>query len=217
MTDLYVFDFHGVLEKGTENAVMLVSNMALESKNYFYRMTPEDAVKYYGLKWGEIFEKMIKVSKEKANELYEECKKIDDINPGIITRFTKQNNNASIVLDKIIQKKHDYILISNTRPKALSEFIKSAELEKYFKEDNTFAVNKHESGQALNKELVLREYLSKRNYDRIIIIGDSPGDIELKKVSPDNSITFLYTHPGLNFKECEADYKIRDLMEIFLN
>jgi phosphoglycolate phosphatase-like HAD superfamily hydrolase len=217
MKNLYVFDFHGVLEKGTEKALMVVSNMALESKNYSCRLSHDDAIKYYGLKWGEIFEKAFNISKAKADELYEECKRLDDLNPGIITMHTKQNDNASKVLDEIIRQNHDYILISNTRPKALVEFIKSANLEKYFNEDNTFAVNKHENGQLLSKETVLKSFLFKKNYEKIIIIGDSPSDIELKNVSPKESISFLYTHPGLNFRDCEADYKIRDLMDIFLN
>ncbi len=216
MKNLYVFDFHGVLEKGTENAVIEVSNLALKSKGYGYKMTSDDALKYYGLKWGEIFEKMLNISKSEADELFKECKKIDDSNPGIITKYTIQNDNASRALDKIIIQEDDYILISNTRPEALEIFIKSAGLENYFNESNTFAVNKHEMGQELTKELVLKKYLEGKQYGIIKIIGDSPSDIWLKKVSPNNSITFLYTHPWLNFKECEADYKIRSLMDIFL-
>ena len=34
MNKLYVFDFHGVLEKGTEEALRKVSNMALENLGY---------------------------------------------------------------------------------------------------------------------------------------------------------------------------------------
>jgi phosphoglycolate phosphatase-like HAD superfamily hydrolase len=214
--NLYVFDFHGVLEKGTEKAVMEVSNMALKSKNYSCTISHEDAIKYYGLKWDEIFQKALNISKEKAAELYEECKRIDDSNPQIITKCTKQNDNASGVLDEILRQKNDYILISNTRPKALKEFIKSANLEKYFNENNSFGVNKHEKGQELSKEAVLKEFLAQKSYEKIIIIGDSPKDIELKNVSPGNSTTFLYTHPGMDFKDCEADYKIRDLMEILI-
>lgn len=217
MKKLYVFDFHGVLEKGTENALREVSNLALKPKGYNYEMTSDDSLKYYGLKWGEIFEKMLNISKYEADELFNECKKIDDLNPGIIAKYTFQNDNASSALDKIISHNDDYILISNTRPEALCIFIKSAGLEKYFNQFNTFAVNKHESGQELTKELVLKKYLEGKEYALIKIIGDSPSDIELKKVSPKNSITFLYTHPWLNFKECESDYKIRNLMDIFLS
>lgn len=216
MKKLYVFDFHGVLEKGTENAVVEVSNLALEYMDYPQRLSKDDALKYYSLKWGEIFMNAFGFDESEAQKLYFECKRIDDSNPGIIINYTRQNDNASKVLDEIIMQKNDLILISNTRPDALKQFVKAANLEDYFNESNTFAVNKHEKGQELSKKIVLENYLAGKNYESIIIIGDSKGDVDLKNVSPYNSISILYSHEGLEFRECEADYKIRNLMDILL-
>jgi phosphoglycolate phosphatase-like HAD superfamily hydrolase len=218
MNNLYVFDFHGVLEKGTEKAVTIVSNLALERLGYDFKISHEEIVKNYGQKWHDIFLKTVpKLSYNNAYSLYEECLKIDELFPNIIFENTKQNDNAKEILEKIINNEDDIILISNTNPVALKMFIKATKLENFFKENNSFAVNQHDKKVIITKEKVLRKYLIDKNYEKIIIIGDSPGDIRLKKISPVNSTTFLYTHPGLNFRECEADYKINDLRDIFLN
>lgn len=218
MNQLYVFDFHGVLEKGTEKAVTIVSNMALKRLGYDFIISHEEIMKKYGHKWHDIFLQTVpKISYDEAYSLYKECLIVDELFPNIILENTKQNDNAKKVIETIIKNNDNYILISNTNPKALKTFLKAAELENYFNETNSFAVNQHDEEVILTKENVLRNYLADKNYDKIIIIGDSPGDIELKKVCPKNSVTFLYTHPGLNFRDSDSDYKIRNLMEIFLN
>ncbi|MFA5303181.1 MAG: HAD family hydrolase [Candidatus Nanoarchaeia archaeon] len=218
MNTLFVFDFHGVLEKGTEKAVTMVSNIALERLGYDFKISHEEIMKHYGHKWHDIFLQTVpKISYDEAYSLYKECLIVDELFPNLILENTKQNDNAKKAIETIIKNKDEYILISNTNPNALKTFVKAAELENYFNENNSFAVNQHDNGVSLTKENVLRNYLNGKSYEKIIIIGDSPGDIELKKVSPHNSVTFLYTHPGINFRDCEADHKIRDLMEIFLN
>ncbi|MFA5332972.1 MAG: HAD family hydrolase [Candidatus Nanoarchaeia archaeon] len=218
MNNLYVFDFHGVLEKGTEKAVAIVSNLALKRLGYDFTLSHEEIMKHYGHKWHDIFLKTIpQLSSAEAYSLYEECLKVDELFPSIILENTKQNDNAKKAIEKIMHNNDQFILISNTNPNALKTFIKAAGLSEFFSESNSFAVNQHDKGASLTKENVLRAYLNGKSYEKIIIIGDSPGDIELKKVNPNNSVTFLYTHPGLNFRDCEADHKIRDLMEIFLN
>jgi len=217
MKNLYVFDFHGVLEKGNEKAVTIVSNLALKQKGYEFQIAHEEIIKRYGYKWHDIFlETVPGLSSKEAYSLYEECLKIDQLYPSIIYDNMEQNDNAKYVIEKIITNNDDMILISNTSPNSLKMFIKAAELSDYFNDSNSFAVHQHKEGAMLTKEKVLKEYLNGKEYGKIIIIGDSPGDIELKKVSPGNSIAFLYTHPGLNYRECEADYRIRDLAEIFL-
>ena len=40
--------------------------------------------------------------------------------------------------------------------------------------------------------------------------GVSAGDL----IAVDNAATYLYAHPGMPHRECEAAYKIRDLREV---
>ena len=59
---------------------------------------------------------------------------------------------------------------------------------------------------------VLRKFLRINTYEEIITIGDSPGDVELGKAI--SATTFLYTHPGQEFKNCEPHFRINDLREL---
>ena len=55
----------------------------------------------------------------------------------------------------------------------------------------------------------------KIQFERVVIIGDSPGDIELSEVMGlENTTTYLYSHPGKNFREGKADFYINDLREL---
>lgn len=216
MTNLYVFDFHGVLEKGNENSVREISNLALKNLNYQRELTKKESLKYYGLKWNEIFRKILpKITIQDSFDLYKESINVKSVHPEIILKHTKQNDNVLFVLEKILEDNDEMILISNTGQKSLIEFIKTVNLEKYFNQDNSFGVSGYDANNQLTKKELLKKYLENRRYEKIIIIGDSPGDIELKEVSPDNSITFLYTHKYLDIRECNPNFKIDDLRDIF--
>lgn len=62
-------------------------------------------------------------------------------------------------------------------------------------------------------EDVLTDYLrGSDEYEQIVIIGDSPSDMRLKRVA--GGVTYLYAHPDFAFRNCEADHRIRDLRKV---
>jgi phosphoglycolate phosphatase-like HAD superfamily hydrolase len=65
-----------------------------------------------------------------------------------------------------------------------------------------------------SKDAALASYLSHTadSYEEIVIIGDSPEDMSLKAVA--GGTTYLFAHSGAEFRECSADYRIRDLRQI---
>ena len=52
-----------------------------------------------------------------------------------------------------------------------------------------------------------------KNFEKIVVVGDSPDDIELASVAK-NSVSYLYAHPWKKFRGDKADYKINDLREV---
>lgn len=206
---LFVWDFHGVLEKGNEIATIEVSNQVLENLNYKERFSVEDINMLYGLKWFEYFQYLLpNESLEKHMELQERCF-ANSNNSKIIKKYIKRNDYSSLVLKKI-REKHTQILISNTRMESIDFFTKIVGIEKYF--HDIFAADAHSKNQKTTKVSILKEFLKDNNFEEIVIIGDSPGDMELVKVG--GGKTYLYCHPGRNFKECEAMFKIQDLREV---
>ncbi len=209
---LFVWDFHGVLEKDNEHAVINISNKVLKKLGYRRHITEEENLLLYGRKWFEYFEYLLPdESHEKHLEIQKACLDYEKAHPNIIGNNIKPNNHALDVLEAISKSHHDQILISNMSDVALEMFMNSIGITKYFPA-KAFACNTRSGNKVYTKQARLKEYLSDKTFDSIIIIGDTPNDIDLKKVA--GGITYLYAHPYLKFKDCNPDYKINDLREI---
>lgn len=206
---LFVWDYHGVLEQGNEISAWKVTNLVLEKFGYTEKMSKEDAIKLYGKKWYEYFELILPhETHERHLELQQAGFDFTSTNFNYVASFIKANPNANIVLGEIA-KKHTQILISNTDPKSLENYIKIAKIDNNFTPDLVFAANGHSKDSRESKKLILKEYLRDKNFDEIIIIGDSPSDMALKEVA--GGKTYLYCHPDMTHRDCEADVKITDL------
>jgi len=210
---LFVWDFHGVLEKGNDRAVEEISNSVLGANGYSQRFTMKEIELLYGKKWFEYFQRILPHEPHETHiKLQEACFEFSNSKPEIIARYIKSNDHATDVLDAI-NDTHQQILISNTRPDALRMFIASVGLEKYFPSGKYFAADAHRSAPInKNKLELLIEFLEGKTFDSVVVIGDSVRDMELASVA--NGISYLYALPGKAFPECLAQYKIRDLREV---
>lgn len=207
---LYVWDLHGVLEMGNDRAAIDVSNEVLAQFGYSERFTYSDGVRLYGLRWYEYFEDLLPdAGHERHLELQDASFKLSEERPDLQYRWMTPTPNADMVLATIAEW-HRQILISNTRPATLRMFLKLLSLERFFADGDAFAVDQHVKNAAVTKKEVLADYLAAHGeYDEIVIIGDSPGDMRLVDVA--GGITYLYAHPGFPFRDCTATYRIRDL------
>ena len=59
MKKLFVWDYHGTLEKGNDEVVLAYTNMALEEMGYERRLTREENLKLYGILWYKYFEYLL--------------------------------------------------------------------------------------------------------------------------------------------------------------
>lgn len=208
---LFVWDFHGVLEKDNEIAVLEISNKALEQNGFIERFSEQDVRDYYGLKWYEYFERLLP---NEDNDLHRKLQNdsiaISD-GSNIVSKHIKPNDFAVDVICKIKESGHDQILLSNTAPEHLLNFIKFVNMEGLFDDDKIIGVDAHRN--FTDKKQAFAGYLSNKDFDKIIIIGDSDGDMQLKNSS--NQVTYFYRHPYLkSAHSSKADYFINDLREI---
>ena len=209
---LFVWDFHGVLEKDNEYGVLEISNAVLKKFGYKKRFKKSDNNNVYGKKWYQYFEYLLPDEpKSKHQELETACVLLENKEPQFIKNYIKPNDHCHYVL-KEISKIHDQILISNMHDIALKKFMELVKINQFFKEGKAFACNSQNKRQSLTKKQVLESYLRGKNFEDIVIIGDSPWDIELSQVA--GGTTYLYSHPGLKFKNCSPDYRINDLRAV---
>jgi phosphoglycolate phosphatase-like HAD superfamily hydrolase len=209
---LFVWDFHGVLEKDNEKAVIDISNRVLSNAGFAERFTDADNERYYGLKWYQYFERLLPDSSpEQHLELQTACFQYDRDNPGIITKHIKPNDFAIEVLGRLAQSNNKQIVISNTRQKDLFWFLDIVGIRHFFEDDTVIGVNAHQTHAS--KRDALKDYLKDKNFEEIIAIGDSEGDLALGKSF--NATTYFYKHPHRKHGITEnADYAINDLRDI---
>ncbi len=207
---LFIWDFHGTLEKGTERAVHHITNHILEQQGYAERLDENLLHRLYGKKWYEYFAHLLPHESEKTHiDLQERCIAFDTEHPEIIRNIVKPNSHAVQVLAEI-GTQHDQILISNTRPANLTQFLKATDLISFFPEGKYFGANSHHPDAKITKRDIAAEYTADKKFERIIAIGDSPQDM----IALPDAIHYLYAHPENPFKEGTATYRIRDLREI---
>lgn len=210
---LFVWDFHGVLEKGNDDAVLEITNLALSRHGYSRRMTQSESISLSGLRWHEYFSFLLpELHTEQCVQLQSTCFEIQQNQPEIIAKHIQLNDHANFVLEAIQNSGHHQILISNTLPKALDAFIDIVGIQQYFPKSHRFGVDSHNQ-KAITKKHCLAEFMKdKDNFELIVSIGDSPGDMDLiNHGATFQGIGYLYSHPTRKHRSAKCDHKINDL------
>lgn len=205
---LFVWDFHGTLEKGNEYAAIEFSNVALERLGYKQKFTNEHVDLLYGKKWYQYFEYLLPDEPHEVHLALQEISfGLNDSLWHIVEKYIKPNDHSLYILYQIARR-HDQILISQTNPDALSLFVQVVNMDRFFPQPKSFGVD----GPNMSKKDVLYQLLKVGEYDEVIIIGDSPTEMEMYEVA--GGVRYLYAHPGKQHREADAEFKISDLSEV---
>jgi len=208
---LFVWDFHGVLEKGNEFAVQEVCNKALEEFGVKRKVTVRECLNLYGKKWADYFRHFAPhLGKEDVHKMVDRAVEIG-LKEKIPFKYIKPMDYAHEVLKSIAKRGHMNIIISNSSPESLDMFLISVNMSNSF--NHKFGADGHRKNAHENnsKEVWLRNFLKENKFDKIIVIDDFPAGIEMgKNIS---ATTYLFSRTG-NFPKANADYKISDLREV---
>jgi phosphoglycolate phosphatase-like HAD superfamily hydrolase len=209
---LFIWDFHGVLEKGNDNVVLEITNRALERHGYSRRMTEKESEFLSGRLWCDYFAYLIPELHENERLLLQStCIEITQKVPEIFTKHVRLNDNVKYVLESIRSSQYTQILISNTQPKILDIYIELVGIEKYFQSMYRFGVDSSIHNRKTKKDC-LYEFLGvNKNFNEIISIGDSPGDMELINIPFIKGTSYLYSYPNRPHRLAQCHYKIDDL------
>ena len=210
MGKLFIWDFHGVLEKDNEHAVVEVTNQVLGEFGADKRLDIDLCLKLYGKRWFEYYKLLHPKADEQTikamvNRGVEITKTTD-----VIYRHIKPMDNVHEVLRKIKKAGHENLIISNTQPHALDMYLNAVKITPFI--THKIGADSHRKGIVKNIKIsLLREFLKSRKYDKIISIGDRETDVELGKSV--GAVTYLFSRRG-NFTKTDANFKITDLREV---
>lgn len=208
---LFVWDFHGVLEKGNDQAVVEITNHVLKQHGYSRTLSIEEGELLSGRRWYEYFAFLIPgIDPHEYLRLQSHCVEISQTQPEIVSKHIRLNDHADHVLQNIEMSQNTQILISNTQPKSLDWFVKDVGIEKYFPPSHRFAVDSHSQPNQSKKDC-LEIFLKRGDFPNgIVSIGDSPADMALIH-NRHKGVGYLYAHPGRDHRVVECHYKINDL------
>lgn len=209
---LFVWDFHGVLERGTERALLEITNTVLARSGYGERLAAEDNEHLYGKQWHEYFAFLLPHEPpEKHLMLQRLAFEFSDAHPRLVGRHLRATDYAKEVLAHVAAR-HEQILLSNSRPGALRQFLQSTGLLHFFSNGTLHGLDRHDPNETRSKADALAEYVRSKSFQHIIVVGDSPNDVEL--ALPYKGVSYLYRHPGRTHPSSSATYQINDLREV---
>jgi len=215
---LFVWDLHGTLEKGNVRAVCELTNLVLRDSGIKKKITLQNAVDWYGLSWFDYFKLAVP---EGNQQLWEELLKrlfsLKEKGWAVIKKHMKLRDFATEVLKTIRKQGHHNIILSNTPPQHIQTFTDLLKITHYFNDiigvDSYLSTGVNKKNQD-TKSQVLRGFLKNREYKKVILIGDSEGDVRAGKKC--GAITYLFVDPEFKKyrKNTEANYVIFDLKDV---
>jgi len=209
---LYVWDFHGVLEKDNEVALAEQINFILEKYGFDRRVTVPETFALSGKHYRQIFFELCPgISVEKAREMGDL-----GVSTGIeyARRYVKPRDHAREVLNEIRERGDKNLVASNCAPQALKAYVEMVGLQDLF--DALVSVDsEHVNPKTFSikdyKLRRIRAFMSGKDFEKIKCIGDKERDIELgQKLGAE---TYLFD-PGKLIKETKAHHKISDLRQV---
>lgn len=215
---LFVWDFHGVLEKGNEKSVEELCNLVLKDFGFERRINLKETVDWYGLNWLDYFKLAVP---EGTPELWQRMKEkvlsFQERGWEIIKKNIKAREFAKEVLAKIKNKGHQNVLLTNAQPEHAEKFTELIGIKDYLDEiigvDSPYA-SRNKDEIHIVKGDNLANFLNGKEYKKIVLVGDRESDIVAGKSC--GAKTYLFSDPenGSAKKETEADYIISDLREV---
>lgn len=214
MQKLFIWDLHGVLEKGNDHAVVEITNTILEQFNYSRRLSTQESYALSGKKWHEYFAHLLPdQSHEEHLKLQAASFTFSHANAHLVAKHIEPNDHSHDVLAAIAKSPHDQILISNTKPESLTEYLKILNLGRFFPPSHHFAVDGHTQNKQTKKG-ILNAFLKGKTYSGgLITIGDSAGDVALIE-GHTKGTSYLYQPPHRPKRPIKATHTINDLRAV---
>lgn len=148
MKILFVWDFHGTLEKNNVKAVQEIINKVLKRFGIEKEISFKEAVDLYGLSWIDYFKYIYPEGElnawKKMKRMTEEIQNKDNV----VEKYIKPMDHAREVLSVIRAKGHLNIILSNCQPNLIEYFVGLVGLTEFFEKfiaaDTPEKVREHE-------------------------------------------------------------------------
>ena len=195
MKILYAWDFHGVLEKDNEIAVMKTCNKVMRKYGKSRRITEDETLDWYGRSWQEYFKRLSPGSS--PSELDDMVEDALVIGMEVKDLYVKPMDHAMEVLSEIKNEGNSNIIISNTRPAHIQNFVDLVGISTYV--DGIIGVPKEKEHSkldiAMHKGMELFRYARENGFSMANMIGDRETDVQAGEIAG------AYTYRFASYKD----------------
>jgi phosphoglycolate phosphatase-like HAD superfamily hydrolase len=214
---LFVWDFHGTLERNNVKAVQELVNRVLISFGIKRRINLQKTVELYGLSWVDYFRDMYPEGNLKKWQAMKNKAEYLQVKNKVVEKYIKPARHAALVLSKIKKAGHWNIILSNTSPKFIRRFVRLVGLTPYFVAyiglDLHYIVRQGKDISQVKFD-ALSKYINKNKFDKLVKIGDRESDIRAGKLIRAKTY-YVKNEFNKNTKlKIKPDYIITDLRKV---
>jgi phosphoglycolate phosphatase-like HAD superfamily hydrolase len=211
---LFVWDFHGTLEKGNVRAVHELINRVLPLFGVHRSISLAKTAELYGLSWVDYCKEVYPEGDQKVwHDMKMKLFKIQDTEK-TLEKYMVPMDYADEVLRTIQEGGHSNIIVSNSSPQLIRHFVQLVKLHKYI--DAYIALDSHDAPrQQLDikqeKAGQIAEYLKGKSFSKIVKVGDRESDIGAGQAV--GAITYFFRNEfNKNYKlKAKPTHEINDL------
>jgi phosphoglycolate phosphatase-like HAD superfamily hydrolase len=211
MPNLYVWDFHGTLEKGNELAVREICQAVFEGHGYYRKVTLKEVQDLYGRSWGNYFKALIpSLNEETVKAMVEEAVSMSE---KISRKYIKPMDYALDTLLLLKTKGHTNIVVSNCRQYRVDAFLESIGLSPLMAAMIGLCEEKVmlDADVAKQKAAHIMKFANGRKFDRTFVIGDKETDVDAGLLAGAQTVLF---NPRKTNVDTKAHHTITDLRDV---
>lgn len=203
--------------KGNEYAVRNICNEVLKEFGVDREVSIEKVLELYGESWSEYYQELIPDARK--YDISTMCERSEVVSHKMTAEHLKPMDGAHETLSKIQKKSGANLLISNTRPGRLEDFLEMIDTINYL--HNYFGVGR--DFETCDFDIVdykadrVLDFVREEDFGKIINVGDQISDMRVGQRI--GAINYLFRNPDSPYSREPPsseiiDYKINDLKDV---
>lgn len=225
---VYFWDFHGVLEEGSEKTLVAAINELRRRNSMFPDVTEEELVGYFGPSLPEVLNRFFPGQDTKSLS-----RKIGDLAVAYTGQMMRPREGAIITLRTIRERGDLNYLVSSADGEDVSRQLALLGMESHLHGVHTYLLNGYsdtdsieefKAGIILNTGVVATRRHYSKTPDGILLIGDTETDIRSARLARqmvseaqppvDIPVYGVLFDPNSRNSHVQADYRVRRLQDV---
>ena len=211
MPNLYVWDFHGTLEKGNEHCVREICTNILEQYGYYRKVTLDEVLYLYGSSWKVYYKTLVpSLTDGMIDKMVEDSVALSE---KIAANYIKPMDYALDALLTLKTKGHVNIIVSNCRQNRLDAFSEMVGITPLVAAKIGISEKEImlENDVVKQKAAFIMKFANGQKFNKLFMIGDRETDVEAGLLAGATAVLF---NPRKANVDTKAHYTITDLREV---